>query len=319
MEIKAITLFILVLILGFSCSEKKDTIKIGLLDGPSAVSFIAMIDNPPVIDNKKVEFIIHAEPLHIQALMMQGKLDFAVLPTVMAANLYNKGIDYKLLAIPVWGTLYLMTNTRDIQNLNQLQHEKVYLFGRGSTADILTRDYLIKEALNHIQPDYSYSSNAELAQAFLQQKINFAVISEPMVSILIAKDSNIRIIHKIEPEDTIKKLSKQTFAQTSFLVKSNLTKHYSALIQAISKQYKESCDFTYQQPEKTATLLVKHGFYPDTAVALQSIPRCNIRFSYASDVKETVMEYLRIFYTFEPQSTGGKMPADDFIYRLPSK
>lgn len=319
MKTRAITLLILVLILGFSCSEKKDTIKIGLLDGPSAVSFIAMIDNPPVIDNKKVEFIIHSEPLHIQALMMQGKLDFAVLPTVMAANLYNKGIDYKLLAIPVWGTLYLLTNIPEIQHLKQLQQEKVYLFGQGSTSDVLLRSYLEKNSLHHIQPDYSYSSNAELANAFLQQKIRLAVISEPMVSLLMAKDSNIRIIHKIESEDTTKEFKKPAFAQTSFLIKSNLMKHYSALIQAISDRYKESCDFTYEHPEKTAILLVKHGLYPDTAVALQSIPRCNIRFSYAADVKETVMEYLRIFHTFEPQSTGGKMPADDFIYKLPSK
>lgn len=319
MKTRAIALFILVLILGFSCTEKKDTIKIGLLDGPSAVSFIAMIDNPPVIDNKRVEFIIHSEPLHIQALMMQGKLDFAVLPTVMAANLYNKGIDYKLLAIPVWGTLYLLTNNPEIQHLKQLQQEKVYLFGQGSTADVLLRSYLEKNALHHIQPDYSYSSNAELANAFLQQKIRLAIISEPMVSLLMTKDSTISILQKISPEDKSLNFSEDIFAQTSFLVNNNLTENYGTLIKVISEQYRESCDFTYEHPEETAELLVKHGFYPDTAVSMQSIPRCNIRFSYAADVKETVMEYLRIFYTFEPQSTGGKMPADDFIYKLSSK
>lgn len=319
MSIRAITAIIVTLILVFSCTVKEDTIKIGLLEGPSAVSFMALIDKPPVIEGKEVEFIIHSEPLQIQALMMQGKLDFAVLPTVMAANLYNKGIDYKLLAVPVWGSLYLLTNNPAIQHLNQVQQEKVYLFGQGATADVLFRNYLEKNVLNHIQPDYSYSSNVELGNAFLQQKISLAVISEPMVSILMAKDTNIRIIQKIEPEDIHLKFNKSIFAQTSFLVKANLIKHYSKLVQTVSEQYKESCNITYQQPRKTAGLLVKHGFYPDTTIALQSIPRCNIRFSYAADVKETVMDYLRIFYTFEPASTGGKMPADDFIYKLPSE
>lgn len=319
MQIRSITLYILVLVFGFSCSVKEETIKIGLLDGPSAVSFIAMIDNPPVIDNRKVEFIIHSEPQQIQALMMQGELDFAVLPTVMAANLYNKGIDYKLLAIPVWGTLYLLSNNPAIQNLNQLQQEKVYLFGQGSTADVLFRNYLKKNVLHHIQTDYSYSSNTELGHAFLQKKIALAVISEPIVSILMSKDSNISILQKIEPEGIYSNINKDIFAQTSFLVNANIITNYNTLIQAISELYKESCIFTYQQPEKTAALLVKHGFYPDTAVAMQSVPRCNIRFSYAADVKEMVMEYLRIFYTFEPKSTGGKMPADDFIYSLTSE
>lgn len=316
MQIKAITVSILVLTLGFSCTVEEDTIKIGLLEGPSAVSFITMIDKPPVINNRKVEFIIHSEPLRIQAMMMQGELDFAVLPTVMAANLYNKGVDYKLLAVPVWGTLYLLTNIPVIQNLNQLQHKKVYLFGQGSTADVLFRNYLNKNTLHHIRTDYSYSSNPELAHAFLQQKIALAVISEPMVSLLMSKDATIRILQKIEPEDILSNSDECTFAQTSFLVNSNLKKDYKELIQTVSEQYKESCHYTYQHPEKTAELLVKHGIYPNTAVALQSIPRCNIRFSYASDVKETVMDYLKIFYTFEPESTGGKLPADDFIYSL---
>jgi NitT/TauT family transport system substrate-binding protein len=319
MSIRAITAIIVTLTLAFSCTVKEDTIKIGLLEGPSAVSFMALIDKPPVIEGRKVEFIICSEPLQIQAMMMQGKLDFAVLPTVMAANLYNKGIDYKLLAVPVWGTLYLITNNPAIQQLNQLPQEKVYLFGQGSTADVLFRNYLKKYALHHIQPDYSYSTNAELSHAFSQQKISLSVISEPMVSILMAQHANIRILQKVEPEELQSKFTESSFAQTSFLVNANLTKHYSTLIHTVSEQYKESCDFTYQQPKKTAALLVKHGFYQDTAVAIQSIPRCNIRFSYAADVKETVMNYLRIFYTFEPESTGGKMPADDFIYRLPTE
>jgi len=93
----------LLVVLLLSCSKKpSDTIRIGVLEGPSAVSFIQLIDQPTLIEDKKIEIIIKSEPLQIQALMMQGELDFAILPTVMAANLYNKGLGYRMVACPIW-------------------------------------------------------------------------------------------------------------------------------------------------------------------------------------------------------------------------
>jgi len=51
--------FLLILICFVSCNEKpSNTIRIGALEGPSAISFIQMIDNPQFIDGKKVEIII---------------------------------------------------------------------------------------------------------------------------------------------------------------------------------------------------------------------------------------------------------------------
>lgn len=96
----------------FSCKEQKsDTIRIGVLNGPTAISFIQLIDKPLMIDGKRTEIIFKSDPQQIQALMMRNELDFAVLPTVMAANLYNKGVDFKIVAIPVWGNfIFLLSN-----------------------------------------------------------------------------------------------------------------------------------------------------------------------------------------------------------------
>ncbi|MDD2286068.1 MAG: hypothetical protein PHQ11_11815 [Paludibacter sp.] len=314
MKTKFLILFVTLLFTCFSCLKKEESIKIGILEGPSSISFIRLIDHPPVVKGRKVEFIIKSEPLQIQAMMMQNQLDFAVLPTIMAVNLYNKGVSYKLLAIPVWGTLYLMGNNPEIDQLNQIQDEKVYLFGQASTSAVLFREILAKKNINHIQIDYTYHSNMELSTALLQRKISLAIISEPLVSILLHKDSTLKILSEIRPEG-ISQYNKETiFAQTSFLVNSNMTGSYKDIIKAISSYYSESCNFTYQQAEKAAELLVRHGFYPEKEVALQSIPRCNIHFRYAADVKENIHQFLKIFYTFEPQSIGGKMPDDNFIY-----
>jgi NitT/TauT family transport system substrate-binding protein len=306
-----------IIFLFVSCQpEQKNTITIGILDGPTAVSFIQMMEKPPVIQGKQVEFVIKNEPLQIQALMMQNKLDFAVLPTVMAVNLYNKGIDFRLLAIPIWGTLYLVSNDPVIQKLEQISDQKIYVFGQGATADVLMQHFLKSYLIKDVQLDYSYNTNMELATAMLRKKISLAVISEPLVSMLQHQQPDIHIITHLDIEWTNNKDYNTIFAQTSFLAKSNMTEHYPDIIHGVCQAYNLSCALTYQQPESTAELLVEHGFYPSTDLAVQTILLCNIQFKYAHTIKEEIRQYLSIFYNFDPKSIGGKMPDDNFIFDI---
>lgn len=308
-------IFLFVFLLTFiSCSEKSDkTITIGLPDGPSTVSFIKMINQPPTIDGREVKFIIKSDPMQIEAMMMQNKLDFAVLPTVMAANLYNKGLEYRLLAIPIWGTLYLATNDSTVENIEQLNNQTVHIFGQGATADILLQEYLQNNVKQKVKIDYKYNSNHEIAMALLHKKIKFAVVSEPQMSVLLSKDTNIHILTEITCEEKEVPFDKNIFAQTAFVVNNRLSIDYSSLVKAVASAYAESCNFTTQQTDEAAKLLLKHGYYPDLITAFRSIPLCNIDYVPAIEIKDKISRYLNIFYKTEPRSVGGKMPDDNFI------
>jgi len=74
--------------------------------------------------------------------MMQHKLDFAILPTVMAANLYNKGVDFKIIAVPIWGTLYVLANHPGIKSFSDLNNQTISVFGQGATPDILLQRFV---------------------------------------------------------------------------------------------------------------------------------------------------------------------------------
>lgn len=314
-HITRIFLFVSILIF-IACQNKESNyITIGIPDGPSTVSFIKMINQPPMIDGRQVKFIIKSDPMQIQTMMMQNKLDFAVLPTVMAANLYNKGIDYRLLAIPIWGTLYLATNDSAIQEIEQLNNQNVYIFGEGATADILFQKYIRNHSLKNVRIDYRYTTNQEIAMALLHQKINLAVISEPQMSVLLSKDTSIHIVTEITCEQAALTFDKNIFAQTSFLVNSRLSVDCIDIIQEVSLAYAESCNFTSQHTDEAAKLLLKHGYYPDLITAFRSIPLCNIHYVPAIEIKEKVYQYLNIFYKAAPKSVGGKLPDDNFIIR----
>jgi len=318
MQKKMILKFSVFLIISLSLVSCKQntvkTIRIGVLEGPSIVSFMQIIDQPQIIGGMKTEIIIKNEPMQIQAMMMQGELDFAILPTVMAANLYNKGLKYKMLACPIWGTLYLISNQK-INNVVSLNGQTVHVFGQASTSDILLQRMLKQNGISDVKIDYTYSTNSEIAQALINKKINMAVVSEPLVSHIMWQDTSIQIVSKIGCEGIVKKLEKDIFVQTAFMVSDRFADKYPLLVEQISQAYSSSCNFVNDQPDLAAQLLVSHNFSSNFNVAKQSISLCNIHYMEANYIENELNQYLHIFYNFNPKSIGEKMPENNFVYQ----
>lgn len=307
------TIVILSMLIYFSCKKNEEKIIIAIPEGPSTVSFIRMMENNSAVNGQSIEFVVKTDPTQLQAMMMQQKADFVVLPTVMAANMYNKGVDYRLLAIPVWGTLYIITRNPQLRTMEDLRGQEVHLFGQSGTADVLFRYYLKKNYIKDVGLNYSFTSNQELAMALLHKKISTAIISEPLVSHLLTKDSNLRIISQLTCEVIDKKNNTNTFAQSSFLANNKFIDSYPDLTRKISRMYQNSCAYTKSNPEESAKLMIKYGFYTDLKVAEESIKRCNIKYRKANELSQEIDSYLRIFYNFDPASIGGKMPDKNFI------
>ncbi|MBP7368709.1 MAG: ABC transporter substrate-binding protein [Paludibacteraceae bacterium] len=300
----------------FSCSnESSNKIRIGIPEGPSVVSFIKMMDDSLLIAGEKVEFIVKSDPQQIEALMMQNKVDFAILPTNMAANLYNKGVAYKMIACPVWGTLYVLSNLPEVKKLSDLQNRKVGVFGQGTTADILFQKLIQEKGIGNVFIDYRFTGNFELSQALRLKKINIAVISEPLVSKLLKQDSSIHIVEKLSCEEYLNEKDRDIFVQTAFLVNEKVIRHNPQIIKEICNAYRSSCNYVVQHPDEAADLLVKRGILPDTDVAKKSILLCSINYVGAFAIETEIYSYLKIFYDFNPESIGGKLPSHNFIFR----
>ena len=161
--------FLLSIVL-LSCSEKKDSekIKIATLKGPSAIGMVKMIDSLNQVDNPNIEITIHNEPIQVRKLMLENKVDFAILPTTMGAILYNKGLSYKLAAIPVWGTLYLFGNDTTVKTWNDLKGKRINLMAKGMTPDVLFKYLLVQNDIDlsrDVILDYSFPTHIDLANA----------------------------------------------------------------------------------------------------------------------------------------------------------
>ena len=318
----SLVLFFALFLFGFTACNKKNEnnlIRIGVLNGPSAVSFVQLLNEEHVIDGRKIEIIVKNEPFQIQAMMIKNELDFAVLPTVMAVNLYNKGMKYRMVACPIWGTLYLLSSDEEVERLSDLENRDVSIFGQGGTADILLQHMLKQEQIKMKSFDYRFGTNNELAQALLLGKTKTAVISEPLASILLSKNPNIRIIQKLNYNSYINDSYRNTFIQSAFVVSEKFINNSSHSIQKVCEIYANSCNFVNENPEIAAKLMVFHKITPSSDIAKKSIELCNIRYVAASVLTEELYHYLHLFHLENPESIGGKMPGQDFIYETYNK
>lgn len=269
--IKYIFLLFILCCSGCRHAQTEDTvIKVSVLRGPSVIAFADWLENPPIIDNKKVQVKVVDSPDLAQALLIKQETDIAVLPMINAANLYNKGIKIKLAGCPIWGTLYLVEKT-------PLKEPALYVFGNGTTPDILTRYYLGRRRSDY-PLNYAFNTAGEITQGILAGKVNRAVLGEPFLSIALRKDSSLRItadLNHLTDSDTL------GFAQTAVVYTPTMEKYRIAFEDAL----RASCQKAVRYPKETIHSLEEHGIFAQGALTPESIERCKIHYLSAIERK----------------------------------
>jgi len=314
-------LTVLFSVLFFACTDNKkesssDTVKIATLRGPSAISMIKMIDELKSLEGTNLEFQVKSEPMQIRPLLFQKKVEFAVVPTTMASILYNKEVPYQVAAIPVWGTLYLFGHNSSIDSWEDLKGKKIHLMAKGMTPDVMFR-YLLKT--NGLSPDkdvkldYSFPTHIELANAVASGKAKLGVISEPLVSMVMAKNAKVSPIFSLNKE--WKKETGLDIPQTSLLVKKSFASKNTEFVESFLDNYQNSVNWVNTNPKEAARLITKHKILNNTNVAEQSIPRCNLKFKRAEEHQQLISDYLNIFYSLNPDIIGRKIPDENFYYK----
>lgn len=289
----------LVLSILCSCTGRKadnDVIRVSVLRGPSAVAFAGWMESPPQLDGKQVDVTIFDSPEQIQAAMIKGETEIAVLPMVNAANLYNKDIPYILAGCPLWGTLFIV-GREPVANLS--------VFGVGTTPDILSRHYLEEQGLSW-PLDYSFTTAAEVTQAMLMGRVGAAVLSEPFVSIVLQKDTSMRILTDLNHPATG---TGRGFAQTAILFHTSL----STERQAIDSLLETTCRFSREHPEDVIRILESRKLFAAGMLTPECLERLRIDYVPAMDAEADIDAFLGVIYRYEPKALGGYLPDRGFI------
>lgn len=289
-------------------------VKIMALQGPTGLTLLKMIqDNPVLSPNITTSYTILKGPDQIIVKIVSGEADIAALPTNLAAILYNKGINIRLLAVTNWGVNYLIGRDRSIHTWTDLKGKEVAIAPPGATPDLLFRFILESNGLDP-EADLKlvyYSTPVELAHLMIAGRVELGVLPEPWVSQVMLKETTTEIL--LDFQEEWKKIHNQnrSYPQSCLVVKTAFAQAYPELISAFLREAAASSAWVMQNPDQAGILAEKHLSIQTTAGPL-AIPRCNLDFLRPWEVKEEIEAFLHALYKYNPDSIGARIPDANF-------
>lgn len=272
-----------------------------------------MIENPDMGEGVKVDYEAIQATDVLSASIVNGEADIAIVPTNMAATMFNKDIDYKLAGTSVWGVMYLVS-TEDIADMASLKGHNIGLVGRGVTPDALLR-YVLEE--NSLDPETDvtleyFSGSTELAASFMAGETTVAMIPEPMLTQVMSKVENAKIV--IDLQEAWSEISgMDSYPQASLIVRQGFADEHPEVLKTFIETYDASVDWVNDNPESAGSYYEFLGIGLNKELITKAVPGSNLRFVPASEVKESVMEYLDVLYAFNPKLLGDKPASEDMF------
>ncbi|MFP4563513.1 MAG: ABC transporter substrate-binding protein [Spirochaetia bacterium] len=292
-----------------------DEIVIAALKGPSGIGMIRLFEEKPDLGaDVDTEFQIVGSPDVMVSKILSGEVACAILPTNLAAKLYNGGVPYYLGAVTGNGLLYLLSSDDSVTSLDDLRGREVYNIGQAATPDFILR-YLLRERgidpLNDVTIRFTYN-HAELAQNLIAGRVTTGVLPEPFVTMVTTQNRDVRIAVNFQEEWKEVRNTEQSFPMTCVVIsKSFLAEHPEAVSRYLDA-YRRSIEWVAANPAPAGGLAEKHGIGMKAAVAAQAIPRLNLTFATGEDARELMEPYLEVLLNFDPDSIGGKLPDEGF-------
>ncbi|MEG1609490.1 MAG: hypothetical protein RR348_06440, partial [Clostridia bacterium] len=194
--IAIMTIMILVGVFASGCKKSPESITIVAPDGAPALAVARLIEEKK-IDNTTVNVkIVAASDIATESL----KADFAVVPSNVAPNLYNKKADIKVLDVVTNGNLYILSSVNNDITLAGLAGKQIFSIGQGSVPDLIFQSILKQNdiAVNFgdtivdgkVSIAYSADGSEVIAKLMKAKKGGvevYGLLGEPAVSMAMSK------------------------------------------------------------------------------------------------------------------------------------
>ena len=225
-----------------------------------------------------------------------------------------------MLCITGNGNIFLITTDQTVNKIADLQGIKITVAGQGATPDYLFR-YILQEneislKENEIILDYSVP-NAQIPALLIADKIKYAVIPEPFVTIAKTKSKKVKIVVDFQKEYKFFSKNQQTYPLTVLVAHKDFIQNNPELIEQFLSEYEKSYNWTIKNPSAAGEICEKLDFGLNANVVEKSIPNSNYTFVKAQDSKEQIQEFLKILINLDTRTIGDKLPEDDFYYHTP--
>jgi len=320
--------FTLFFTLHISAEEIKPIEKL-VLSGPMAsVShpLIHMIETGALDDvAKKVEFKLWKSPDELRAYTLRGGANFIAVPTNVAANLYNKGVELKLLNVSVWGILNMLTRDKSKKTLKDFVGCEIAMPFRADMPDIVFEEIVKKQGLDP-KKDFKLrylSSPIDAMQMLILRRVDHALLAEPATSIALRKTGSYPL--KLVAPDLYRGPDLQKEWGETFKVESKIpevgiavvgdmikNKH---LIQRFNEEYAKSLAWYKANPKEAGEMVVKVIPMLTAEGVADSIAYTQLDVVPAKEAQKALEFFYDILKSNNPKTIGGKLPDEGFYYQ----
>jgi len=294
--------------------EQLPQIKVAILRGPSSVGAAWLMDQAENGQNNDT-FTLADSPDQVVAMIANGTVDVAALPTSLAANLYAKTQgQVVMIANTTKGMLYLLEAGQSIQSWQDLRGKTIYATGRGADPEYIL-DYLLQA--NGLTPGQDVfveykSEHAELATLLASGQVDLAMLPEPFVTSTMMQNDQLRTVFDLSAE--WQQAGAGTLAMTAMVARRGFAEDNRAALKAFLADLETSIHYAMDHVPETAALCEKLGIIPKAAVAERAIPRCNLTFITGAEMQDTIAPYFEVLYQANAQSVGGSVPDEKFYF-----
>ena len=297
--------------------KKTQVLNAAILSGPSCIPVCKIVENP-VIDDIQINFEKFATPQNLLPKLVKKEIDLAFLPVNVAAKVFNTANkNIVCLAVTGNGNIFLITKDTKVNKISDLSGKKVQVAGQGATPDYLFR-YLLKQNEindNEIFLDYSVP-NAQIAAQLISEKIDYAVVPEPFVTIAKTKSKDVRVAVDFQQEYKFFSDGNQNYPLTVMIARKEFAQNNQEIIEKFLKEYEKSFEWTLKNPAAAGKLCETLDFSLAANVVAKSIPNSNYTFIRAVEAKTQIEELLTIFMNLDKASVGQVLPSDDFYFSV---
>ena len=242
-------------------------------------------------------------------------MSVATIPSNLAAVLYNKmqgGIS--VVAVNTMGVLYILENGDTVESVADLAGKTIYATGQGSTPEFALNKILAANGVEGVTVEY-LGAHADLANAMAAGDVTLALLPEPFVSTVLAKNTDVKV--KIDVNEEWKKIfGEDAGMPMGVTVVSNDFAADKAAMEKLITDYSKSVEYVTTDSDAAAADIVAAGIVGAEPIAKAAIPRCGISFITGEASKAILDDYFQVMFDSDPKSLGGALP-DDAIYYMP--
>ena len=300
-------------------AEERAAVRVGGLKGPTAMGMVKLMEEDAAgTTANDYEFTLAGSADEINPLLIKGELDIAAVPTNVASVLYNKTEgQVEILALNTLGVLYVVENGNTIQSVEDLRGKTVYSTGKGATPEYAL-NYILGEnglaAGTDVTVEYK-SEHSELASLLAAGQADLAVLPQPFVTSVLAKNPDVRIALNLTEEWDKVTEDGSKLTMGALVVRKDFAESNPEAVRNFLKEYQISTQYVTDEAnlDDAAALIEQYGII-SAAVAKQALPYCNIVCITGEEMRTAAEGFLSILAKANPQSVGGTLPAEDFYY-----